>query len=311
MIQFRTRAPRHCEVFAVWKKNQDQRLIIDGRIPKTAFEAPDPVALGTGQPFARVNVDTNDRIYVSGVDTQKAFNATGLPEPFLDMFALDPVEAWGVDFARVVDQGLVDSWNDVVYSVLAVVPMGWYHVSLQRVDSLIFVAMPPLSPLVHTEYVDNFVGLSQQESVARDPKRVSDALVKAGLWSPRGRDAGLGFRSKEAGCRRRWRLRTATLHVASREVGRARTKLARCWPLHVSGFGAERAPGYFQCGLPILSTRRPTETTLMGRSRTSGYSEFDFLAHRDLSAPSCPEVSLFDASPWEREGCGGCRFGTS
>ena len=45
-----------------------------------------------------------------------------------------------------------------------------------------FVAVPPLSPLVHTEYVDNFVGLSQQEGVARDAaERVSDALVEDGL----------------------------------------------------------------------------------------------------------------------------------
>ena len=46
----------------------------------------------------------------------------GLPEPFKDMFALDPVEAWEVDIARVVDQG----WNEfvyAVYTVLAVVPL--------------------------------------------------------------------------------------------------------------------------------------------------------------------------------------------
>ena len=41
-----------------------------------------------------------------------------------------------------------------------------------------FVAMPPLSQLVHTEYVDNFVGLLQQESAAQDAaERVSAALV--------------------------------------------------------------------------------------------------------------------------------------
>ena len=41
------------------------------------------------------------------------------------MFALDPVEAWDGDFARVVDQGIVDSWNDMVCPVHAVVPTGW------------------------------------------------------------------------------------------------------------------------------------------------------------------------------------------
>ena len=144
-------------------------------------------------------MDTNEPIIVGGVDIQVAFYAIGLPEAFQDVFALDPIEAWEVDFARVVDQGIVDSWTEVVYPVLAVVPMGWNHAlnvcqwvhehMAERVSGISaenrftdFVAVPPLSPLVHTEYVDNFVGLSQQESVAPDAaERVSDALVKAGL----------------------------------------------------------------------------------------------------------------------------------
>ena len=68
VIKFRQKAHHHCGVFPVWKKNGDQRLNIDARIPNTAFEAPDPVALATGQSFARVNVYTNDAIYVGGVD---------------------------------------------------------------------------------------------------------------------------------------------------------------------------------------------------------------------------------------------------
>ena len=40
------------------------------------------------------------------------------------MFALGPVEAWEVDTVRVVDQGIVNSWNEFVYPALAVVPMG-------------------------------------------------------------------------------------------------------------------------------------------------------------------------------------------
>ena len=145
-------ARHHCAVFAVWKKNR-QRLIVDARIPNTVFEAPDPVALATGQSFARVNVHTNDPIYVSDVDIQVAFYATGLLEPFQDIFAIDCIDAWEVDFARVVEQGIVDSWNDMVYPVLAVVPLGWtqalsvwqwvrtwrkeYRVSVQRIDSLV------------------------------------------------------------------------------------------------------------------------------------------------------------------------------
>ena len=105
--------------------NGDQRLIIDARFPNTAFEAPDLLVLATGQSLARVNADTNDLIFVCGVDIQVAFHDMGLPEALQNMFALDPIEAWEVDFARVVDQGIVDSRNENVYPVLAVVLMGW------------------------------------------------------------------------------------------------------------------------------------------------------------------------------------------
>ena len=91
------------------------------------------------------------------------------------MFALDPVEVWEVYLTRVVDQSSVYSWNEVVYPVLAVVPTGWNQVLnvcqwvhehiAERVSGISaakrftdFVAVPPLSPLVHTEYVDNFRG---------------------------------------------------------------------------------------------------------------------------------------------------------
>ena len=66
-------ARHHCGVFTVRKKNRDQRIIIDARIPNTAFEARDLVALATGQSFAWISVDTKDPIFVGGVDLQVAF----------------------------------------------------------------------------------------------------------------------------------------------------------------------------------------------------------------------------------------------
>ena len=149
----------------------DQRLIIDARFPNTALEALGLAAFVTRQSFARVNVDTNDPIFASGVDIQVAFYSIGPTE----VFAPDPIEAWEVNFARVVDQGIVAFWNEVVCAVLAVVPMGWNQALnvCQRVHEHIadkvsvissanrftdFVAVAPLSPLVHTEYVDNFFG---------------------------------------------------------------------------------------------------------------------------------------------------------
>ena len=74
--------------------------------------------VSTEQSFGRVNVDTNDAIFVNA-------DGTRLPEPPQDTFALDPVEAWEVDVARLVDQGILDFWKEIVYPVLALVPSGW------------------------------------------------------------------------------------------------------------------------------------------------------------------------------------------
>ena len=165
-----------------------------------------------------------------------------------------------------------------MYHVLPVVPVGWNqalnvcqwaHEHLpERVSGISaenrftdFVAVPPLTLLVHTEYVDNFVGLSKKESVTRDAaERVSDALVKAGLpvhpvtCSLGAETLGWEFDPLRpvVGVSRR----VASLHVAS-----------LCWASEneiSSWFGAERVPGYFQCGLRHLSTRWPSETALTG-----------------------------------------------
>ena len=100
-----------------------------------------------------------------------------------------------VDFALLVNQLIVDSWNEVVYPVLALVPVGWnqalnvcqwVHEHIAESVSGISAAnrftdcaaVPPLPPLVRTDFVDNFVGLPQQESVARDAaERISSALA--------------------------------------------------------------------------------------------------------------------------------------
>ena len=107
--------------FAVWKRVETNASFRHA-YPKYCFRGAGS-GLATRQSFARVSVDTSDPINAGGVDVQMAFYATGLPEPFQDMFALDPVEALEVVSARVVDWSIVDFWNGVVYPVLAVVPV--------------------------------------------------------------------------------------------------------------------------------------------------------------------------------------------
>ena len=163
-----------------------------------------------------VDVDTNDPIFVGGVDIQVAFHAIGLPGAFQDMFALDPIEAWEVDFARVVDQGIVESWNEAVYPVLGVVLIGWnqalnvcqwvHEHTAARVSGIsAVVVVPPLSPLTHTEHVDNFVGLYNKKvwPRTRPSKFVTHwskpaCLFTPSLVPPRTRDFRPGVRSFEA-----------------------------------------------------------------------------------------------------------------
>ena len=100
-----------CRLQEAWRPAPQK---IDALIPNTALKR----RIRSRSPrdnfrtFYRVNVP----IFVSGVDIQVAFHATGLPESFQDMFALDHVEAWEVDFTVVFDQGTVDSWNEICVS---------------------------------------------------------------------------------------------------------------------------------------------------------------------------------------------------
>ena len=159
----------------------------------------------------------------------------------------------------------MNSWNEIGYFVFAVVFMGcnqalnvcqWVHEhKAERVSGIPaanrftdFVAVPLPSTLAHTEYVDSFVGLSEQ------------------LVLP-GRDFRLGVRPDEAGCWGvspwTWRLRVAMLRVVS--LGWARTSSV-VW-LVISSFGlwcGERASGFFLWSLRTLSMRRPSKTAHKG-----------------------------------------------
>ena len=257
-------------------------------------------------------VDANDPIIVSGVDIQVAFYAIGLPEHFQDMFALDPIEAWEMCFAGVVAQGIVDSWSEVVYPVLTLLPVGWNqalnvcqwvheHIA-ERVSGI--SAENRFTDFVAVSFGTHGIGgqsrgLSQQESMARDAaERVYDALVKAGLpvhpvtCSPR--EFRLGVRSVEAvvwvSRRGLWRFRVALLHVAS--LGWARTKSV-LW-LVTSRFE-------LKCGESswLLSARlTPSQRGSRQRRRLWApvicelrvAASLIFLAHRDLSAPWCSDT---------------------
>ena len=50
-------------IFCVWKKNGQQRLVIDVRRPNCYFAPPDAVHLATSQTFSGINVDEGEQIH--------------------------------------------------------------------------------------------------------------------------------------------------------------------------------------------------------------------------------------------------------
>ena len=72
--------------FCVWKKDGQQRLVLDARLANCYFDQALPVELGTGPSCVRVEADGHAPIEVGGVDIAVAFYAMQLPRedaPFL------------------------------------------------------------------------------------------------------------------------------------------------------------------------------------------------------------------------------------
>ena len=196
-----------------------------GPTPRSRRARPQCCFRGAGSGRARqvtilptVSVDTNDSIFASGV----AFCASGLPEPFQDIFARDPVEAWEVDFARAVHQVMVDSLKDVVCLVLAVVSMcwnqafnvcQWVHEHIQERVSVIsaakrftdFVAMPPLSILMQQALVwagllvhsVTFTAGRERERPSRSRKADCGSVSPGALAPPSCRASSRGWASED------------------------------------------------------------------------------------------------------------------
>ena len=60
-------------IFCLFKKDGRLRLIIAGRIASCWFKAPDRVHLASGASFAKLEVDSDEGIWVGEVDLADAF----------------------------------------------------------------------------------------------------------------------------------------------------------------------------------------------------------------------------------------------
>ena len=197
LVEYRLHVREQVGLFCVWKKSGKQRLIVDARLSNCWFGASSKVSLATGASFAALDVDPGPPIEVGGVDIADAFYQIELPTEFRDLFGLRPVQAGEVDLWTL--GGRPVSPTQKVFPVFKAVPMGWTHAlwicqqchehvvnsipklpaSLRLVDGK---PAPHMRPFVHTEYVDNFVALSQRQGLVKElATEVQGALQERGL----------------------------------------------------------------------------------------------------------------------------------
>ncbi|CAE7345253.1 Usp7, partial [Symbiodinium microadriaticum] len=81
LVEYRRECTERVGAITVWKKSGRQRLVIDCRAANLHFEQPERVHLATVSAFARLAVDSGERVEVGGVDIADAFyNIQLLPE---------------------------------------------------------------------------------------------------------------------------------------------------------------------------------------------------------------------------------------
>eukprot|EP00973_Karenia_brevis_P089421 12397685-Karenia_brevis.AAC.1 len=70
LLVFRRSVKGNVGLFTVAKKNGDQRLIVDGRLPNLAFEEPDTVQLASGEVFGRLEANPGEPPEVAEADIE-------------------------------------------------------------------------------------------------------------------------------------------------------------------------------------------------------------------------------------------------
>ena len=237
-------------MFAVKKKNDEQRLVLDCRYSSCHFKDPPKVHLASGQSFASIEVEPGQQVWLGNVDIKVAFYAMQLPAELMKYFGLPyDVRAGdvGVTHIRSVDTSTPIHPDTRITPVFAAIPMGWTH-SLAVCQSILEglsrkaagitadnalvdrKLAPDIKPLIHTEYADNFESYAYQEPlVAKAATEVEGLLNDAGLPTHEvlvtkgGASLGWEFSAVEpilgVSNRGMWRLRLGLLEFARRGYG--------------------------------------------------------------------------------------------
>ncbi|CAK0809251.1 unnamed protein product, partial [Prorocentrum cordatum] len=310
MIEFSVDVVETCGLFSAWEKSGKQRLIIDARRSNRWFKDPPKTHLASGDSFARLFAAADLTLELGQTDIQDAFYQLAMPVELRPCFGLAPVRAGRVGVSVTVEGSQV-SPSTLVYPRLCVLAMGWTHALnwCQRVLEDISSRVPglgvesriqdrrrppSLSPVAHSEYVDNFVALSQVPGNARAAARgVAEELRLAGLRAhpveagPGGEALGWFFSSERLG---RPKLSGEDLEALVGHCARAflvRRELLCC----------------FNAVYAFIARHRHERVPLWDvvRKELRWASHLVCFCWRDLSASVCPVVVSSDAS---ERGCG-------
>ena len=305
-----------------------QRLVVDARLTNCWFGDPEGVRLATGSSFSQLEVDGGPPVSLGAVDIADAFYQIQLPSELRDLFGLLPVKARLVGIDRTVE-GIVDP-DSVVVPVFRAVPMGWTqalwlcqycHESIvdgipglgghnRLVDRSV---PPPLHPLLHTEYVDNFVCLSQDGKTARErAEQVQAALQSRGLptheveASIGGETLGWEFSDVEPGVhlsrRRLWKYRLGIQELLKIGYCSSRTLERIVGHLTFAGLVRREFLSVFQAVYVFIRKGFGEKTPLWPAVRRELHwaSSLLPLLHRDFGMSWSNEVFATDASLWGR-----------
>lgn len=328
VIEFRRQCREQVGLFCVWKKSGRQRLVVDGWLTNLWFSDPEPVSLATGTSFGSIEVDDHGPIELAGVDMSDAFYNIELPEVLRDLFGLLPLKAIEAGVGEIDGIPLKD--NEKVFPVFKAVPMGWTHAlwlrqylheavvndiaGLGHSNRFVDGKVPPtLAPLIHTEYVDNFIAISQTSGEARQAaEAVSVELQRRGLpvheveAGMGGETLGWKFEEDRPSVvvtpKRLWKLKMATEELLKR--GRASGRLVEIIVGHFAFVGllCREFLSVFQATYSFIRKQYHEETVLWEQVRREllWASALLPLVRRDLDSHWSDTVFATDASTWGR-----------
>eukprot|EP00435_Cladocopium_sp_Y103_P014029 s3339_g3.t1 len=292
LVEFKTEYKEQVGAFTVWKKSGAQRLVIDARLANLHFGAPEKAHFW--------------------------------------YFALLCARASEVGCQRIDRKEVKETAK--VYPCLKVVPLpvGWTHALWLRQQAHEFVVnlnpkldaklrcvdkmpVPEMKDYIHTQYVDNFVALSQRPGRAKElAEEIGVSLNKHGLPTHEV-EAGVGVKTLgwlfsgshpmvSITPKRLWKMRLATQELLA--IGRANGKTIEKLGGHFT-FAGLLQRGFlstFQATYVFIKKHYEEEVNLWPKvaRELKWASSLLCLVKRGLSSAWSSRVHATDAPPWGR-----------